>query len=266
MTLGKDHEQFQCELYSSKIPLLMSFDLPTKAPLFASLAFCPKLLCLYLWFYPQNSSVCVFGLTYIKVASKLPDIPLAVSSKINRFVQNNSSVRFKLTFEGIEEAVDDRGSALSSFCSWLGVVSRVCCCCCCCCWCCCDVPDTEGAPATVVAAVVDVAAGAPEAGGDGIGAGAYWMQPELVDDDGDAGGEPWLDDGWWWWWFSVCRRNDRASQYDLPHPFALHSNGFLWRCVSMCPFLRTHHNTALVCVLLMLRTVLSRNSVPTTKI
>lgn len=38
-----------------------------------------------------------------------------------------------------------------------------------------------------------------------------------------------------WWWFSVCRRSDRASQYDLPHPSALHSYGFLFRCVSMWP-------------------------------
>lgn len=37
------------------------------------------------------------------------------------------------------------------------------------------------------------------------------------------------------WWFSVCRRSDRASQYDLPHPSALHSYGFLFRCVSMWP-------------------------------
>lgn len=44
-------------------------------------------------------------------------------------------------------------------------------------------------------AVVDVAAAAVDAGGDGMGAGAYCMHPELVDDDGDAGGEPWLDDG-----------------------------------------------------------------------
>lgn len=34
----------------------------------------------------------------------------------------------------------------------------------------------------------------------------------------------------------MCRRSDRASQYDFPHPLALHSNGFLCRCVSMCPF------------------------------
>lgn len=37
------------------------------------------------------------------------------------------------------------------------------------------------------------------------------------------------------WWFSVCRRSDRASQYDLPQPSALHSYGFLFRCVSMWP-------------------------------
>lgn len=54
--------------------------------------------------------------------------------------------------------------------------------------------DEDGVPA---AAVVDVAA-ADEPGGDGMGAGAYCMQPELVDEDGDAGGEPWFDDGWWW--------------------------------------------------------------------
>lgn len=39
------------------------------------------------------------------------------------------------------------------------------------------------------------------------------------------------------WWFSVCRRSDRASQYDLPQPSALHSYGFLFRCVSMWPLL-----------------------------
>lgn len=39
------------------------------------------------------------------------------------------------------------------------------------------------------------------------------------------------------WWFSVCRLSDRASQYDLPQPSALHSYGFLFRCVNMWPFL-----------------------------
>lgn len=50
---------------------------------------------------------------------------------------------------------------------------------------------------TAAATVVDVVAAtiAVAGGGDGMGAGAYCMQPELVDDDGDAGGEPWLDDG-----------------------------------------------------------------------
>ena len=54
-----------------------------------------------------------------------------------------------------------------------------------------DDDDEDGTP---VATVVDVAA-ADVPGGDGIGAGAYCMQPELVDEDGDAGGEPWLEDG-----------------------------------------------------------------------
>lgn len=54
-----------------------------------------------------------------------------------------------------------------------------------------EADDEDGAP---VATVVDVVA-ADVPGGDGIGAGAYCMQPELVDEDGDAGGEPWLDDG-----------------------------------------------------------------------
>jgi len=40
-----------------------------------------------------------------------------------------------------------------------------------------------------VAAVVDVAATVVP-GGDGMGAGAYCIQPELVDEEGDAGGEP----------------------------------------------------------------------------
>lgn len=57
-----------------------------------------------------------------------------------------------------------------------------------------DDEDEDGAPA---AAVVDEAA-ADEPGGEGMGAGAYCIQPELVDEDGDAGGEPWLDDGRWW--------------------------------------------------------------------
>jgi len=57
-----------------------------------------------------------------------------------------------------------------------------------------DADDEDGAPAATV--VVVAAADVP--GGDGIGAGAYCMQPELVDEDGDAGGEPWLDDGRWW--------------------------------------------------------------------
>lgn len=39
------------------------------------------------------------------------------------------------------------------------------------------------------------------------------------------------------WWFSVWRLKDRASQYDLPHPSALHSYGFLFLCVNMCPLL-----------------------------
>lgn len=93
------------------------------------------------------------------------------------------------TFAGSAAPGDDSGSALSSFCSWLGVVAS-----CVVCWC--DVPADAGCtvPVAVVAVVVvDVAAA--EAGGDGIGAGAYCMQPELVDEDGDAGGEPWLDDG-----------------------------------------------------------------------
>lgn len=82
--------------------------------------------------------------------------------------------------------VDESGSALSSFCSWLGVAS-------CCCCCCCGVLDAVDVPVVKVDVVaVEVAA---VAGGDGMGAGAYCMQPELVDDDGDAGGEPWFDDG-----------------------------------------------------------------------
>lgn len=66
------------------------------------------------------------------------------------------------------------------------------------CGCCCAPPPAVDDVAAAVAAVVDVA-GVAVAGGDGMGAGAYCMQPELVDEDGDAGGEPWLDDGRWWW-------------------------------------------------------------------
>lgn len=39
------------------------------------------------------------------------------------------------------------------------------------------------------------------------------------------------------WWFSVWSLKERASQYDLPHPSALHSYGFLFLCVNMCPLL-----------------------------
>lgn len=84
-----------------------------------------------------------------------------------------------------------------------------------------------------------------------VGGGAYCMQLEpwgeaaspdaapcagdivVVADDVD--GED--DDDDELWWFSVCRRKDRASQYDFPQPSALHSYGFLFRCVSMWPLL-----------------------------
>lgn len=77
-----------------------------------------------------------------------------------------------------------------------------------------------------------------------VGGGAYWIQldpwgeaasPDAAPCAGDMVVaftvlEP--------WWFSVCLLNERASQYDLPHPSALHSYGFLFLCVNMWPLLK----------------------------
>lgn len=98
------------------------------------------------------------------------------------------------------------GSLASNLCSWLDVVLVVV-----------DVVEVDGCAA--------------------FGGGAYCMQ---VAARGDAGaGDVVLDATLLLpeWWFSVCLRNDLASQYDFPQPSALHSYGFLLRCVSMWPFL-----------------------------
>lgn len=75
--------------------------------------------------------------------------------------------------------------------------------------------------------------GGVEAGGGVGGGGANCMQDEK---DDWASGEVGVEEFEHEWWFSVWRRKDRASQYDFPQPSALHSYGFLLRCVSMCPF------------------------------
>lgn len=138
-------------------------------------------------------------------------IPIIFYELTNLFLKSKPNFLFTLV-EDVDDVVDVVESLASNCCSWLGALLGV--------------------------LVVELA-GDDEAGYGGgwwAGGGAYCMQ---LDASGEVASRfpvvllallP-------VWWFSVCLLNDLASQYDFPQPSALHSYGFLFRCVNMCPFL-----------------------------